>query len=135
MCLYCGLVDLPLILIHPHILPVIHPPLFHLSIEHLRILLLPYLLPIFQLLQPLFLCERIYFRLLEQHLFDLHLILFLFIVVIDLFIETLMHYPAICSLTLLVIDLTCLQLSEGFLLVQVVVVVEVTLFWVVERLA
>ena len=135
MRLYRSLIDLSLILVHPHVLPVIHPPLLHLSIEHFRILFLPYLLPILQLLKPLFFSERIHFRLLQQHLFDLHFILFLFIVLIDLSVETLVHHSPIGGLSLLVVDLTGFQLSQILLLVQVVIVVEETLLGVVQGLA
>lgn len=134
MRLYRSLIDLSLILVHPHILPVIHPPLLYLSIEHFRVLLLPYLLPILQLLKPLFFSERIHFRLLQQHLFDLHFILFLFIVLIDLFVETLVHHSPVGGLSLLVVDLTGFQLSQILLLVQVVIVVEETLLGVVQGL-
>ena len=136
MRLYRGLIDLSLILIHPHVLPVIHPPLLDLSVEHFRVLLLPYLLPILQLLKPLFFSERIHFRLLQQHLFDLHFILFLFIVLIDLFVETLVHHsPVGGGLSLLVVDLTGFQLSQILLLVQIVLVVEETLLGIVQGLA
>lgn len=134
MRLYRSLIDLSLILVHPHVLPVIHPPLLHLSIEHFRVLLLPYLLPILQLLKPLFFSERVHFRLLQQHLFDLHFILFLFIVLIDLLVEALVHHSPVGGLSLLVVDLTGFQLSQVLLLVQVVIVVEETLLGVVQGL-
>lgn len=135
MRMYRRLIDLPLILIHPHILPVIHPPLLHLSIEHLRVLLLPHLLPVLHLFKSLLLRKCINLRLLEEHLLDLDFILFLFIVVIDLLVETLMDDSPVRGLSLLIIDLTCLQLSQILLLVEVIVIVKKALLRVIEGLS
>jgi hypothetical protein len=107
MRLYRGLIYLPLILIHPHILPIIHPPLLHLSIEHLRVLLLPHLLPVLHLFKSLLLRKCINLRLLEEHLLHLDFILFLFIVVVDLLVETLMDDSPVRGLTLLIVEFTC----------------------------
>ncbi len=58
-------IDLSLVLVHPQVLPIIHPSLFNLCIKHLRVLFLPNLLPILLIFKPLLLCKCINLCLLQ----------------------------------------------------------------------